>query len=178
VLSALRHIARGKFARSERAATAVEFALIAPIFIAFIFAVLQYSVVFLAKSYLETVTETAARLVQTNQTNNLTQAQFTTKVCGLLGAFFSCGNLIVQLGPAPTTAAQIPASLPQFSSSGTLLNPTTYGYVAPPSKMLLVVMYEWPVYGGPLGLYLATFSNNTMLMSSTQIFQTEINNNG
>jgi hypothetical protein len=39
--------------------------------------------------------------------------------------------------------------------------------------MLLVVMYPWPVYGGPLGLNFANLGNGAMLMSSTQVFRIE-----
>jgi hypothetical protein len=39
--------------------------------------------------------------------------------------------------------------------------------------MLLVVMYPWPVYGGPLGLNFSNMGNGTMLMTSTQVFRIE-----
>jgi hypothetical protein len=41
--------------------------------------------------------------------------------------------------------------------------------------MLLVVMYPWPVYGGPLGLNFSNMGNGKMLMTSTQVFRTEPN---
>jgi hypothetical protein len=34
-------------------------------------------------------------------------------------------------------------------------------------------MYQWPVFGGPLGLNFATLGNGTLLMVSTQVFQIE-----
>ena len=36
-----------------------------------------------------------------------------------------------------------------------------------------VVMYPWPVYGGPLGLNFANLDNGKMLMTSTQVFRIE-----
>jgi hypothetical protein len=39
--------------------------------------------------------------------------------------------------------------------------------------MLLVVMYPWPVYGGPLGLNFSNLGNGKMLMTSTQVFRIE-----
>ncbi len=39
--------------------------------------------------------------------------------------------------------------------------------------MLLVVMYPWPVYGGPLGLNFANLGSGQMLMTSTQVFRIE-----
>jgi len=41
------------------------------------------------------------------------------------------------------------------------------------TDMLLVVMYPWPVFGGPLGLNFANLGNGAMLMASTQIFRVE-----
>ena len=41
------------------------------------------------------------------------------------------------------------------------------------TDMLLVVMYPWPVYGGPLGLNFANMGNGKMLMTSTQVFRIE-----
>ncbi len=165
---------RRKLARCDGGATAVEFALVSPVIIAILLAALQIGVVFLAKSALETATESAARYVLTNQANALTQAQFQTEVCNFTyGALFNCNNLIVQLGPAPSSASQISASLPQFSTAGVLQNPTGYAISPAPTKMMLVVMYKWPLIVGPLGLYFATFSDGTLLMTSTQIFQIE-----
>lgn len=167
---------RRVWARCERGATAVEFALVSPVIIAILLAALQIAVVFLAKAYLETATEAAARVVLTNQANSMSQSQFQTAVCNQIGALFNCSNLIVQLGQAPTSASQISASLPQFSSAGVLLNPTTYGLAPAPAKMILIVMYKWPLIVGPLGVYFATFTDGSLLMTSTQIFQIEPNN--
>jgi hypothetical protein len=34
-------------------------------------------------------------------------------------------------------------------------------------------MYDWPVFGGPLGLGLANQGNGTFLMVGTAVFKTE-----
>ncbi len=176
-LSGSRQSGRRNLAAREDGATAVEFALVSPVIIAILLAALQIAVVFLAKSYLETATEAAARTVLTNQANGLTAAQFKTQLCASpYNAMFTCNNFIVQLGPAPSSASAIAASLPQFSAAGVLQNPTSYGLVAAPAKMMLVVMYKWPLIFGPLGLYFASFNDGTLLMTSTQIFQIEPNN--
>jgi Flp pilus assembly protein TadG len=167
---------RRHLADCDRGATAVEFALVSPIIIAILLAALQIGVVFLAKSYLETATEAAARLVLTNQTGAMTQSNFQTAVCNQIGALFNCSGIIVQLGTAPSSASQIAASLPQFTTAGVLTNPTGYGLAPAPAKMMLVVMYKWPLIVGPLGLYFASFSDGTLLMTSTQIFQIEPSN--
>jgi hypothetical protein len=47
------------------------------------------------------------------------------------------------------------------------------GAGTPGEDMLLVVIYPWPVYGGPLGLNFANLGSGEMLMTSTQVFRIE-----
>jgi Flp pilus assembly protein TadG len=170
-----------RFLRNASAATAIEFAMVAPIFIALLLATLQVGIVFLAKSYLETGAEQGARLVLTNQavttsngvTTPMTQAQFQSAICAQFNALFKCSQLIVQLEPLPNTATSLTGLLPQFNSDGTLKNPTSYATGSSGENMLLIVMYPWPVFGGPLGLSFASLGNGTLLLSSTQIFRVE-----
>ena len=164
-----------RFDRCERGSPAIEFAMLAPIIIAVILAILQVAVIFLAKAYLETATEAASRFVMTNQANSLTQAQFKTQLCNNISALFTCANLIVDLQQAPSTASQMSVAMPQFNANGVLTTPASYSVAAAPAKMMLIVMYQWPVFGGPLGLNFANMGNGTLLMSSTQIFQIEPN---
>ena len=162
-----------RLARDARAATAIEFAIVAPLFIALILATLQVGIVFLAKSYLETGAEQGARLVLTNQavttsngvTTPMTQAQFQAAICAQFIALFNCSQLIVQLEPLPSTATSLNSLVPQFNSNGTLKNPTTYATGSSGENMLLIVMYPWPVFGGPLGLSFASLGNGTLLLS-------------
>jgi Flp pilus assembly protein TadG len=142
---------RGQFLHCERGSPAIEFALLAPVIIAVILAILQASVIFLAKAYLETATEAASRFVMTNQANSLTQAQFKTQLCNNISALFTCANLIVELQQAPLTASQMSAAMPQFNANGVLTTPASYSVAAAPAKMMLIVMYQWSIFGGGSG---------------------------
>ena len=153
-----------------------------PILAAVVLATLQVGVIFIAKAYLETGTEQAARVVLTNNatatssgvTAPMTQAQFQTAVCNELPALFTCANIIVQLENLPATATSMGSLLPTFNANGTLSAPTTYTAPASGTLMVLIVMYQWPVYGGILGLNWGNMGNGTLLMTSTQIFKVEI----
>ena len=169
--AAARRIAR--YFRCDRATTAIEFAFVSPIIVALLLATAQVAVIFIAQSYLETVGEVGMRTVLTNQANALTQAQFKTQICSNLTALFTCGSLIVDVEQAPTNAAAMAAAMPQFDSTGKLKNPTNFVIAPAPAKMLLVVMYQWPVVGGPLGLNFGSLGNGTFLLVSTQVFQIE-----
>ena len=171
-----RRLARG-LASDEAGSPAVEFALVSPIFIAVVLATLQAGSIFLAKAFFESGAEQAARVVITNQTGTLTAAQFQTEICNQLTGLFTCGQLTVELEPMPAGTTNISALLPTFDSKGNVVGTPTVdvGAAAAPSctDMLLVVMYPWPVYGGPLGLNFSNMGSGKMLMTSTQVFRTE-----
>jgi Flp pilus assembly protein TadG len=170
------HLGR-RLANDESGSPAVEFALVFPVFIAIVLATLQAASIFLVKAFFESAAEQAARVVLTNQTESLTKAQFQTEVCNQLTALFSCAQVIVELEPLPTGTTNLSSMLPTFDSKGNLVGTPAIDVGANAgasgTDMLLVVMYPWPVYGGPLGLNFANMGNGAMLMTSTQVFRIE-----
>ena len=166
-----------KLAGDEAGSPAVEFALASPIFIGVVLATLQAGSIFLVKAFFESGAEQAARVVLTNQTGTLTAAQFQTEICNQLTALFTCGQVTVELEPMPAGTTNVSTLLPTFDSNGNLVGtpPVDVGANAGAAgtDMLLVVMYPWPVYGGPLGLNFSNLGNGKMLMTSTQVFRIE-----
>jgi Flp pilus assembly protein TadG len=166
-----------RLACDKTGSSAVEFALVFPIFIAIVLTTLQAGTIFLVKAFFESGAEQAARIVLTNQTATLTAAQFHTQICNELTALFNCGQIIVELEPMPAGATDPSALLPTFDSKGNVVGTPTIDVgpsaAAAGTDMLLVVMYPWPVYGGPLGLNFSNLGNGTMLMTSTQVFRVE-----
>ncbi len=74
-----------RFARAERGATAVEFALIAMPFFALLFGTLQMGLLFMNSTTIESAAMTAARQVRTGQlqtTGNNTSQGFKDLICG------------------------------------------------------------------------------------------------
>jgi Flp pilus assembly protein TadG len=167
-----------KLARDDTGSPAVEFALVFPIFIGVVLATLQAGSIFLAKAFFESGAEAAARVVLTNQTTGtMTAAQFKTEICNQLTALFNCGQVTVELEPVPAGTTTISAMLPTFDSRGNVVGTPTVDVGANSgaagTDMLLVVMYPWPVYGGPLGLNFSNLGSGKMLMTSTQVFRIE-----
>ena len=165
------------FARDERGSPVVEFALVAPLFFGIALATLQTGTIFLVKAFFESAAEEGARVVLTNKTGSMTPAQFQAQICAELTALFDCSQVVVQLTPLPAGTTNLVSLLPQFDSKGNLIGTPTVDVGANAgasgTDMLLVVMYPWPVYGGPLGLNFATLGNGKMLMASTQVFRVE-----
>ena len=83
-----------RFRRNRRGTAAVEFALVAPIFFAVLFAIIELALTFFASQILETVTQDSARLIMTGQAQNAAYSpqQFKTEVCKKLVQMFDCAN--------------------------------------------------------------------------------------
>jgi len=59
-----------RFRRNRRGSAALQFALVAPVFFALLFAIIETAIMFFATQLLETYTQQAARLVLTGQAQN------------------------------------------------------------------------------------------------------------
>src|SRR5579871_771313 len=172
------HVGVGRLGGDVRATTAVEFALVSPLVIALILGAMQIAVIYLAQAELENAAEQAARVVMTNQapaSGSSGQASFATTICGYLPALFSCSNVMVDLqaqsiSPASSDALILTPPTLTYGSGGQVTNTWNYNPGAPGKLMILRVMYQWPVFSGPLGLVFSDLANGTLFMSSTQVF--------
>src|ERR1700732_998768 len=85
-----------RFRRNRRGSAAVEFALVAPVFFALLFAIIETAIVFFASQALEVGTQGSARLMLTHQAQDsgMTETQFKTDLCNRISVLFNCiGNL-------------------------------------------------------------------------------------
>jgi Flp pilus assembly protein TadG len=173
--------ARGARAMLARAlgdrtgSTAVEFALVAPIFVGLAMATLQSAVIWFAKTELQAATETAARLVFTRQSATYaSQATFQTQLCNNLPALINCNNVVITLTPQVSISAVSTSPPPlTYSASGALTNTgTTFSPGVNGQVMVLQVFYQLPVVAGPLFDF-ATQPNGTLQLVSTVVFQNE-----
>ena len=156
--------------------SAVEFAVLAPFFVALVLVALMTSVLFLAKSDLDAATQAAARLVMTGQATTL--AQVNTGLSNNIGGMFTPANFMVSLQnyttlngfDSATTSTATPTIT--YNADGTVSNTWPYSPGAPGNIMVLQVMYQFPVIGGSLFSF-ATQANGTALLISTAVFVNE-----
>src|ERR1700759_494711 len=177
-----RHLPRrtkavARFCRSSGGTTAVEFAFIAPPFLALLIAILQLASYLFAQQALQTAVVAAGRLILTGQVQNasLTQSQFKTNdVCPLLPAIFTCSNLYVNVqtysnfSGASTTIPSL-----TISSSGAVSGTGAYDLGGPGEVMVLQLVYPWKVITGPLGALLPNFSNGYSEIMGITAFRVE-----
>ena len=81
--------------------------MVAPLFFALLFAIIEVAMIFFASQVLETVTQDSARFIMTGQAQgaSYTQQQFKDFVCGRVSTLFDCTNGIyvdVRSYPAAT----------------------------------------------------------------------------
>jgi Flp pilus assembly protein TadG len=180
VLKALCGRTRLDSLRKNDGAVAVEFALVAAPFFALIVAILDLALLFTGQAALETATEKAARLVLTGQAQGtttgatpLTQAQFQSQLCTYLPTF-TCSGVMVDLQTVTSySSANTSAPTLTYDSHGQVTNTWQYAAGGPGTIQVLRVMYQWPVFPGPLNLNFANLSNGYYLMMATAVFRNE-----
>jgi Flp pilus assembly protein TadG len=163
-----------RFRRNRRGSAAVEFALVAPIFFAVLFAIIELALVFFASQILETVTQDTARLVMTGQAQDakLTQQQFKDAVCAKLVTMFDCANGVFVDVRSYGEFATINLS-PPVDASKKFVNDMKYCPGKDGDVVVVRLFYQWPIFVTGLGFNLTNMIGNKRLLTATAAFQNE-----
>ena len=165
-----------RFARTEQATTAVEFALIAPPFLATLIAIFQVAVFLFAQQVLQNAAVEAGRLFMTGQAqnNNTTQTQFATDVCPMVQAVFTCSLLMVNVQDySDFASASASAPTLTFNAQGQVTNTWSYDPGTPGEVMVVQLIYQWPIVSGPFGYVLPNLGNGHVEMMGVSAFRVE-----
>jgi len=162
-----------RFRRNRRGSAAVEFALVAPVFFALLFAIIETAIVFFASQVLETISQNSARMILTGQaqTAAYTQAQFKTYVCGQIPALFNCNNIYVDVESYSSFTNVVINS--QIDNSGNFINNMQYSPGGPGDIVVVRLFYQWPMFVTGLGYNIANLSGNMRLLVATAAFRNE-----
>jgi Flp pilus assembly protein TadG len=172
-----------RFHRSRRASAAVEFALVAPIFVALLFAIIETAIIFFASQVLETITQDSARVIQTGQsqsglvtgcaTTGCTPAQFKQYVCGQIPALFACGSVFVDVESCPSASGFSCVAFNSQINNGSFINNMQYNPGGPGNIVVVKLFYLWPLYVTGLGYNIANVSGSQRLLTATAVFKNE-----
>ena len=165
-----------RYAGCTRAASAVEFAIIAAPFVALLVAIVQTALVFFAGRLLDETAEQASRYIFTGQAQSagMTQTQFANYLCQKSSTLFTCSNFMINVqNYGSFAAANTSTPTLTFDSSGAVTNQWAWSPGSPGDIVIVQVMYQWPVMMGPLGFNLANLANGNRLLVSTVAFKTE-----
>ena len=168
----LRSVLR-RFRRNRRGSAAVEFALVAPVFFALLFAIIETAIVFFASQVLETITQNSARMIMTGQaqTAAYTQAQFATYVCGQVPALFNCANIYIDV--ESYTAFSSVTINSQIDGANNFINNMQYSPGGPGDIVVVRLFYQWPLFVTGLGYNISNLSGSKRLLSATAAFKNE-----
>jgi Flp pilus assembly protein TadG len=169
-------------ARSKSGSAAIEFALIAPVFLTLMFAVFEVGLGFLADMILANGVAEGARLIRTGQaqTQNLSASQFRTIICDKIKFMLSCDSskLLIDVRSFSNFGG---ASFPDALDASGNLNPSLNAFQTGGSSqssannaiVLVRVFYTWKMLTPLLGQYFANMKNNTRLLSYSVAFRNE-----
>jgi Flp pilus assembly protein TadG len=163
-----------RFRRNRRGSAAVEFALVAPVFFALLFAIIETGIVFMAGQVLENITQQSARKVMTGQaqTAAYTQTQFKNYVCTQIPALFTCANLYVDVESYPSFSSVAINSQIDGSNNFTSGN-MQYSPGNPGDIVVVRLFYQWPLIVTGLGYNIANLSGSKRLLVATAAFRNE-----
>jgi Flp pilus assembly protein TadG len=167
-----------RFRRNRRGSTAVEFALVAPLFFALLFAIVEAEIVFFAGQVLEQGSAESARLMMTRQAQDsgMNETAYKTNLCNRIKVLFNCegnlANITVDVKVfTPGTAITITDPI----VSGSLTGPFSYSLPPSGSPNTIVVraFYKWPLFVTGLGFNLANLNGSQRLLAATAAFHVE-----
>jgi len=166
-----------RFVSTRQGATAVEFALIAPPFLAVLIAIFQVTIFLFAQQILQNAAVEAGRLFMTGQAQNAgtTQTQFASNdVCPMVQPVFTCSLLMINVQNY-TDFANANASAPTltFNAQGQVTNTWSYDTGTPGQVMVVQLIYQWPIISGPLGYVLPSLGNGHVEMMGVSAFRVE-----
>ena len=166
-----------RFRRSRRGSAAVEFALVAPVFFALLFAIIETALVFFAGQVLETAVQDSGRLLFTNQSNcaGMSQADFKQNICDRVSALMSCSGVDVDVR---SYAAGTAITITDPIVSGSYASNSIYQPPACNTTTDTVVVrgfYQWPLVVTGLGYNIANIGRGTAsskrLLAATSAFR-------
>ena len=165
-----------RFGRNHKGSAAVEFALVAPVFFALLFAIIETGLMFFASQILETVAQESARQIMTGQFqaagNNTPAAFITTVVCNQYQPVLNCNNISVDVESDPSQFSNLNIAYPV---TGGNFDPTKLKFNPGGSCSVVTVTlyYQWQMFVTGLGYNISNLNGNIRLLSATAAFRDE-----
>lgn len=161
----------GRLSRDRRAATALEFALTAPVFLLILFGIFGAGITGLIQLLLDDAVRDAARQLQIYTPASMTASNFIGAVCNEFGAVSpGCtGALTYNVQAAPQSSGFASLTPAKLSSSGALANAFFSGSApfTASSDVLVQVAYPLPFTFPFIGSFATMTGTNSVLATVT-----------
>ena len=164
------------FPAARRGSVAIEFAIIAPIFVGLLISILEIGIFFFAQNMLQTAAVQVGRLILTGQaqTSGLTQSGFANDACPSIQAFFTCANLMVDVQSYSSfSGAVVSTPTLTYNAQGNVTNSWNYSPGTAGQIVVVRLMYQWPIITGPFAFIVPNVTNGTSLIMGVTAFRVE-----
>jgi Flp pilus assembly protein TadG len=163
------------FAGDRKGATAIEFALIMPVFLTMMMGIFQVGLVFTAGQVLEDATTEFARLVRTGQAQGqkMTQAKFREEICERIAVFLSCSetNLLIDVQVLPSFGA-VNLNWP-IDDDGNFQDEGQFSPGGAGDIVVIRAFYQYPVWLPFLGETMSNLPNGKRVLAASAAFRNE-----
>lgn len=163
-----------KWIKEDRAATAVEFALVAVPFTYLLMGIIEMSLMFGGMSTLDAATNDAARLIRTGQvqqTNGDPEEMFRDKLCESAQIFLNCSN--IQYEVIRMDGFSNFSSFPATYDEDGNLESQGFDPGAVDDVILIRTSYRYPLMTPFMAKLIADSSGNSKRLLSTVVLETE-----
>ncbi len=167
-----------RFVKCRNGSSAVEFALVAPLFFALIFSVLEAGYFYFIESAVEAANAKAARLIRTGQaqTNAISRDAFFDEICDVVKLFGDCNERltvdVARFSTFAALAADVAAPVCRDADPD-VVDAMSYSAGGARDIVRVRVCYMHKSFNPGLGLNLEKANGGAVKMFSTSIFRNE-----
>ena len=166
---------RRRLGRDERGSTAVEFAVIAPIFFFLMFVIAETALVFIAEQVMDNAVFETARLIRAGQVQDpvWSETQFRTEVCNRVAVFMNCAGANFYLEVKSYDDFADMDIEPPVDDEDNFEDPDAFDFGDQSSIVVVRAYYQWPtntIFGV---MSLKNLSNGKRLIGSFAAFRNE-----
>lgn len=140
-----------KFLRNARGVTAVEFAMVAPVFFMALGAVIEVGIMLFTEYVLQASVQEAARKIRTGQaqTAGMSAADFKTEICHLASAVMDCSASVNVYVKSAATFSALKTAVPSYLNVGNAYggspSATSYDCGGPSKPVAIIATYDWNI---------------------------------
>ena len=163
------------FKKNEDGTASIEFVLVAIPFLIIIFAILEFSFMFLGERIIHVAIHDASRMLKTGQIQQVSHDEeaFRNVVCDeTLLRLFDCDNLHIDVREVPLFGTPPPTT---FQDDGTIdTSSFVYDPGGPSALNLIQFYYEWPLFVNWAGFGVTAWAGNeNALLGTTRAYMNE-----
>lgn len=158
--------------RDDGGATAVEAALIMPVFLYLLMGIIEMSLLFYTTTVVDGAVHAAGRQIRTGQAqlSGDTLNTFKVSLCNSLGAVYDCNDITLDVRSFSTFAS---VSIPiEYDDDGNIIN-TQFSVGGSSQIQAIRATYTWTFYTPMIGFYFGSAGANTRQISTTTVFRNE-----